>query len=120
MNWTSIITALVILGGINALVLTIVSKIISNKYRKRLPECSELFNKIQTEIEQMKKASTDRQSMVIALRAVMDQATENYKELRQDFKDFAKETKTIAVKVGELSQNILNMMDSIEEIKEKR
>lgn len=126
MNWTSIITTFVICGSAFSLAVTITVKIIGNKVRKQLPECVSFFaaikeetKEIKTEMESMKKHSTDRMSLTLALQAAMKVNEEQYKELHTEFKQFSGEVKEIFVKLGEIGKDIKYMSNDINEIKKK-
>jgi len=118
MNWTTIGTVLAICGTFGGVILAVAKIIANSKYRKRLPECEKTFEKIRTDMEEMKKGSTDRQSMVIALEAAMKIAVDQYKELIQDYKSILRESNTICVELGKLNQNFINLKEIVEEIKD--
>lgn len=97
-------------------ILSIALKMISNKKREVLPCCKEKFTGIETDIKEMKKGSTDRASIVTAIKAAMDLLKEKTDESGENYKILQKSIHETSKEVAIISENIKHLSKIVEEI----
>lgn len=97
-------------------ILSIALKMISNKKREVLPCCKEKFTGIETDIKEMKKGSTDRASIVTAIKAAMDLLKEKTDDADKDYRKLNEAIHKTSKEVAIISENIRYMSKIVEEI----
>lgn len=116
--WDKIGVVLAVVLPISGVILTIALKIINNKERKVLPSCKEKFDEIESEMKTMKKGSTDRESIVIAIRAAMDLLKEKTEQSERDYKELNQSINKAYTDVAVIKSEIENMFKVVAEIRE--
>lgn len=116
--WDKIGVTLAVVLPFTGVILTIALKVINNKERKVLPGCTEKFKEIENEMKAMKKGSTDRTSMVIAIEAAMKLLTEEIAESKRSYKELSKAINETSKEVAVISANVINISKIIEKMRE--
>ena len=115
--WDKIGVTLAVVLPFAGVILTIAIKIINNKERKVLPGCNEEFVKTKTEMEAMKKGSTYRTSLVIAIQAAMDLLKDKTSDAEENYKELNKSINKTAIAVAVIKVNVKNISKVVEEIR---
>jgi hypothetical protein len=115
--WDKIGVALAVALPLSGVILTIALKIISSKERKALPDCIEKFKAIESEMDAMKKGSTDRASIMVAIQAAMDLLKEKTLESERGYKELNHIINQTSTDVAVIKSNIENMVKVVAEIR---
>lgn len=116
--WDKIGVVLAVVLPISGVILTIALKVINNKERKVLPSCKEKFDEIESEMKTMKKGSTDRTSIVHAIKGAMDMLTEKTIQSERDYKELNRAINKTCTDIEVIKKIIENMEKIVDEIRE--